>query len=167
MTRRLIASVILASFLAACANNGSGGYDNGTGISKSTIGGLAGAGLGGLAGSAFGKGNGRLWTTGAGVLLGALAGSSIGNSLDKVDQQYASRAQTQAFAAPVGQQITWNNPDSGNSGTYVATRSGHTNDGRVCREFHQTIIVGGKSEEGVGQACQQSDGSWAIQPSGN
>jgi len=162
MTRRIIASLILATMLAACANDGSG-YQN-SGVSKQTIGGLAGAGLGGLAGSAFGKGNGRLWTTGAGVLLGALAGSSIGSSLDRADQMYAQRAQSQAFTAPVGQQITWNNPESGNSGTYVATRTGRTNDGRVCREFHQTIIVGGRSQEGVGQACQQSDGSWAIQP---
>ena len=166
MTRRFLASVLLAGFLAACATNADGTYGaagTSSPVNKQTIGGLAGAGLGGLAGAQFGKGSGRLWTTGAGVLLGALAGSSIGGSLDKADQMYAQRAQTQAFSAPVGQQITWNNPESGNSGTYVPTRTGRTNDGRVCREFHQTIVVGGRSQQGVGQACQQSDGSWAIQ----
>lgn len=164
MTRRLIASLVITCFLAACAQQGGGYGNSGGGISKQTMGGLAGAGLGGLAGAQFGKGNGRLWTTGAGVLLGALAGSSIGQSLDQADQMYAERAFNQAAAAPVGQQISWNNPESGNSGTYETTRTGRTNDGRVCREFHNTIIVGGKAQEGVGQACQQSDGSWAIQP---
>lgn len=162
MTRRLIASFILASFLAACANNGEYGSTGG-GIDKQTIGGLAGAGLGGLAGAQFGKGSGRLWTTGAGVLLGALAGSSIGSSLDKADRMYADRAFGQAATAPVGQQITWNNPDSGNSGTITPTRTGRSANGLPCREFTQTIVIGGKSQQAVGTACQNGDGTWQIQ----
>lgn len=157
MFRRIFATLIIASFLAACANDGSN-----IGLNKQTAGGLAGAGLGGLAGAQFGKGSGRLWTTGAGVLLGALAGSSIGSSLDKADQMYAQRAYSQATTAPVGQQIAWNNPDSGNSGSYVTTRTGSQN-GRPCREFQQTIVVGGKTQTAVGQACQNSDGTWQIQ----
>lgn len=162
MYRRLIATVILTTFLAACADGSMGG-PGGFGANKQTVGGLAGAGLGGLAGAQFGKGSGRLWTTGAGVLLGALAGSSIGGSLDKADQAYASRAYSQATTAPVGQQITWANPDSGNSGSYVTTKTGKSSNGLPCREFQQTIVVGGKSQQAVGQACQNGDGTWQIQ----
>lgn len=161
--RRVFASLVLASFLAACAQGQ--GFDNSPGsfgANKTTVGGLAGAGLGGLAGAQFGKGSGRLWTTGAGVLLGALAGSSIGSSLDKADQQYAQQGFNQAVAAPVGQPIQWNNPQSGNSGTYTTTRTGSRN-GLPCREFQQTIVVGGKTQQAVGQACQNGDGTWAIQ----
>ncbi|MDB5477984.1 MAG: hypothetical protein JWM96_479 [Alphaproteobacteria bacterium] len=165
MFQRILAALFLCSFLAACANGGYGGGSAapGTfGANKTTAGGLAGAGLGGLAGAQFGKGNGRLWTTGAGVLLGALAGSSVGASLDKADESYAQRGFSQAVAAPVGQPITWSNPQSGNSGSYVTTRTGSRN-GLPCREFQQTIVVGGRSQQAVGQACQNGDGTWQIQ----
>lgn len=166
MTRRLIASLLLSVFLAACASNGDGTYGSaGTSspVNKQAIGTVGGGLVGGLLGSQVGGGKGRLWTTGAGVLLGALAGSSIGGSLDKADQMYANRALTQAAAAPVGQQISWANPDTGNSGTYTTTRTGRTNSGSQCREFTQTIMIGGQAKQGVGTACQNSDGSWQIQ----
>lgn len=159
MTRRLLATLVISAFaLTACASNGTGGTS--PGIDKQTVGGLAGAGLGGLAGAQFGKGSGRLWTTGAGVLLGALAGSSIGQSLDKADQMYAERAYTQAQTAPVGQQISWNNPDSGNSGNVVTTRTGTSANGLPCREYQQNITVGGRQQQVVGTACQRADGTW-------
>lgn len=164
MTLRTLASLVLISFLAACANQG--GYGNsgtGGGINKQQVGGLGGAVIGGVLGSQIGGGNGRLWTTGAGAVLGALAGSEIGKSLDKADQMYAERAFNQVPAAPVGQQINWSNPDSGNSGTYVVNKTGRTADNRSCREFTQTINIGGKQQQGVGVACQNPDGSWAIQ----
>lgn len=166
MFKRIFASLVVASFLAACAQGG-GGYGTsaapGTfGANKTTAGGVGGAVLGGLAGSQFGGGSGRLWTTGAGVLLGALAGSSIGSSLDKADEQYAAQAYNQVVAAPVGQPISWSNPNSGNSGSYTTTRTG-TRNGLPCREFQQTIVVGGRSQQAVGQACQNGDGTWQIQ----
>ncbi len=130
---------------------------------KQLIGGGTGAVLGGLAGSQVGKGSGRLWATGAGVLLGALAGSEIGSSLDKADQVYAQQASQRAYSAPVGETIRWNNPDSGNYGTITPTRDGRTSSGAYCREYQQTIYVGGKQQSGYGTACQQPDGSWKVQ----
>lgn len=162
MTRNFVIALILTSFLAACANNGGGYGSSSSGIDKQTIGGVGGAVAGGLLGSQIGGGSGRLWATGAGTLLGALVGSSIGSSLDKADRMYADRAFGQAATAPVGQPITWSNPESGNSGSYVTTRTGRTADNRTCREFKQTIVVDGRSETGVGQACQNSDGTWQI-----
>lgn len=161
MFRHLIVALILTSFLGACAN--SGGYgQSGSGIDKQTMGGVGGAVIGGVLGSQVGGGSGQLWATGAGTLLGALVGSSIGSSLDKADRMYADRAFSQAASSPVGQPITWANPESGNSGSYVTTRTGQTSDNRSCREFKQTIVVDGRSETGIGQACQNSDGTWKI-----
>ena len=152
---------ILTLALVSTASLGACNTFDGAG-NKQLIGGLGGAGLGGLAGSQIGSGSGRLWATGAGVLLGALAGSEIGSSLDRADQAYAAQATQSAYSAPVGQTIRWNNPDSGNYGTITPTRSGTDNGGRVCREYHQTIYVGGKQQSGYGTACQQSDGSWQV-----
>ncbi len=35
-------------------------------------------------------------------------------------------------------------------------------DGQYCREFQQTVTIGGKTEEAYGTACRQPDGSWKI-----
>ncbi len=129
---------------------------------KEGVGTLGGAAVGGLLGSQIGKGSGRLVATGAGVLLGGWLGNEIGASLDKADRTYATQAESRAYAAPIGQQITWNNPESGNSGTIVPTRDGYASNGAYCREFQQTIVVGGQKQQGYGKACQQPDGSWKI-----
>ncbi len=129
---------------------------------KQLIGGGTGAVLGGLLGSQVGKGSGQLWATGAGVLLGALAGSEIGASLDNADRAYAAQANNQALAAPIGETVSWNNPQSGNSGTIKATRDGYSSSGRYCREYQQTVVVGGKQQSAYGTACRQPDGSWEI-----
>lgn len=154
----LICMSVAALGLAACNTTGQG-----TGaVSKQTMGGLGGAVLGGVAGSQFGKGSGQLWMTGAGVLLGALVGSEIGSSLDRADLAYANQANQRAYKAPVGETVRWNNPETGNYGSVTPTRDGYSSAGRYCREYQQTIVVGGKTESGYGQACQQPDGSWEI-----
>lgn len=129
---------------------------------KELIGGASGAVLGGLLGSQVGGGSGRLWATGAGVLIGTLAGSEIGRSLDKADMVYANRAANQAHRAPLGQTISWNNPESGNAGSITPVRDGNDSGGNYCREYQQKITVGGQEQLGYGTACRQPDGSWEI-----
>jgi len=129
---------------------------------KEGVGTLGGAALGGLAGSQIGKGSGRLAATAAGVVLGGWLGNEIGASLDKADRAQMGGATSRAYTAPIGQQITWNNPQSGNAGTITPVRDGYANDGAYCREFQQTITVGGQQQKGFGRACQQPDGAWKI-----
>ena len=151
----LVAMVLATISMAACNTTQGMGQ-------KQTVGGVGGAVLGGLAGSQIGGGSGRLWATGAGVLLGALVGSEIGSSLDNADRAAAAQAQNRAYTAPVGETITWNNPNTGHSGTYTPTKDGYSASGRYCREYQQTVTVGGKDESAYGTACQQPDGSWEI-----
>jgi surface antigen len=155
--KKTILTLALISTAAMAGCNTLDGAGN-----KQLLGGGTGAVLGGLAGSQIGGGSGRLWATGAGVLLGALVGSEIGSSLDKADQVYAQQANQRAYTAPVGETIRWNNPDSGNYGTITPTRDGRTSSGAYCREYQQTIYVGGKQQSGYGTACQQPDGSWKV-----
>lgn len=78
-----------------------------------------------------------------------------------VSQQRAHEsAQIRATTAPVGETIYW---DQGSAqGTVTAVRDGRSSTGRYCREFQQTLIVGGKTESAYGTACRQPDGSWQL-----
>jgi len=130
---------------------------------KQTAGGLGGAALGGLLGSQFG--GSTEWTlaaTGLGVLLGGIIGSEVGRSLDDTDRMQMQQASQQAYTAPVGQTINWNNPQSGNSGSFTPVRDGYANSGQYCRQFRTTVTVDGRLEEATGTACRQQDGSWKI-----
>ena len=135
---------VMALALAGCQQ---GGYsDMGP---KQGVGTLGGAVIGGLA-------------TGAGVLLGALVGSEIGKSLDRADRQYmAEKTQYALESGQSGQPVEWRNPDSGHYGTVTPQRAYQANDS-YCREYTQTVSIGGKTERAYGTACRQPDGSWQI-----
>ncbi len=95
-------------------------------------------------------------------MLGAFAGRELGKSLDKADVAAAQQAQNKAHAAPIGQQISWSNPESGHSGTVTPTRAGTDSAGNQCREYQSTVTIGGKTEQAYGTACRQPDGSWKV-----
>jgi hypothetical protein len=61
----------------------------------------------------------------------------------------------------VNQSSTWVNPD-GTSGTVAPLRTFENAQGQPCREFQQTIVIGGRPEQGYGTACRQPDGTWRI-----
>ena len=152
--KTVAAATVIAVVTAACSNSPYG--------EKQTVGTLGGAALGGLLGSQFGDGTGQLVATGAGVLIGGLIGSEIGRSMDEQDRMKANEAVMEAHQAPLGETIVWNNPDSGHSGTVTPVRDGSTSSGLYCREFQQTITVGGRTETAYGTACRQPDGTWRI-----
>ena len=129
---------------------------------KQNVGAVGGAVAGGLLGSKVGGGSGQLWATGAGVVLGGLLGSEIGKSLDNADRAMLGQAGTRAQTAPIGETVSWNNPDSGNYGTVTPTREGRSSQGRYCREYEQTIFIDGRQETVVGNACQNSNGTWEV-----
>ena len=154
-SKSLIAVIAMVILLPACQSQNMG--------NKQSFGTLGGAAVGGLLGSNIGKGSGRLAATAAGVVIGGWLGNEIGASLDRADRTAMSGATTRAYSAPIGQQITWNNPQSGNAGTITPVRDGYNNStGEYCREFQQTITVGGQRQQAYGTACRQTDGSWKI-----
>ena len=130
---------------------------------KESIGTLLGAAAGGLAGAQVGSGKGQLLATAAGALLGAFVGNEVGKSLDRADKVAMGQTVQQSLeTAPMGTTSSWQNPDSGNSGTVTPANTFQRSDGAYCREFSQTISVGGRTEEAYGTACRQPDGSWKI-----
>jgi len=153
--KTLIGAVALSLLLPACQQTQSWGGGE-------TLGTLGGAAAGGLIGSQIGKGTGNVAATMTGVLLGGFLGNRMGAMVDEGDRAAAARAEQRAYTAPIGQQITWNNPENGNFGTITPVRDGYSSTGAYCREFQQTIVVGGQKQQGYGRACQQPDGTWKI-----
>ena len=129
------------------------------GHQKTAIGGLGGAAVGGLIAAAAGGGGTAI---AASVIGGALLGGLAGNLLDERDRRMANDAAQRALeTAPSGKPVAWTNPDSGHSGTVTPVRTYESN-GRFCREFQQTVTIGGRPEDSFGTACRQPDGSWRI-----
>lgn len=150
--KHLIIVTLCVMLVAGCANTGP----------KEGMGGIIGAVGGGLLGSQIGGGSGKLIATAAGTLLGAVVGGSIGQQMDRQDRIKAQSAIQSASQGPLGYEVEWENPRSGNHGRVVSTREGTTTQGHYCREYHQTIHVGGKVKDGYGTACRMPDGSWKI-----
>lgn len=133
---------------------------------KEETGTLLGAIGGAAIGSAIGgdnHGTGKVIAVAAGTLAGAYIGKEMGKSLDRADR-IAMEKQTQYSLenSTSGQPSTWQNPDSGNSGT-ITPQPAYTNKTEeYCREYQQTVTVGGKTETAYGTACRQEDGTWKI-----
>ena len=64
--------------------------------------------------------------------------------------------------APINSVGKWENPDSGHGGSVTPTKTYTTTEGTPCREFTQTVTIGGQTEQAYGTACRQADGSWKI-----
>lgn len=80
--------------------------------------------------------------------------------LSEQQQRAHEDAQIRAASAPIGQAITWNDGTAG--GSVVALRDGTSSTGQYCREFQQTVTIGGRSEQAYGTACRQPDGAWQV-----
>ena len=148
----------LALTLAAVWVSGCGGE-----IAKEEIGALVGAGLGGLAGSVIGDGGGQLIAVGVGTLIGAMMGSEVGKSLDRADKLALAQAQQDALEhGKSGVKTTWKNPDSDNSGEVVPHPAYRQENGTICREFLQVVMVGDEMETAYGVACREPAGTWKL-----
>lgn len=150
--------ILALGLLSACAQPG-GYYGGGPTMNKENVGTVLGGVGGAVIGSQFGGGSGQLAATAAGTLLGAFLGNQVGQSLDRADMQYADQSATRAFRT--NNVSTWNNPNSGNSGTITPTRTYQSN-GSLCREYQQTVTIEGRTQRAYGNACKQADGTWQI-----
>jgi hypothetical protein len=82
------------------------------------------------------------------------------DNLNEAQQRAHEAAQATASTVHVGETITWN--EGGAWGSVTTLRDGTSSCGRYCREFQQTVTIGGRTEHAYGTACQQPDGAWEI-----
>ena len=156
MSRSLLQMTAVIMLLVAGATGCATIEDN----PKASIGAFGGAAFGGLIAAAAGGGGAAI--AGA-VIGGALLGGFAGNALDQRDKRLAAEAQQRALeTAPTGQPVTWNNPDTGHTGTITPTKTYQAN-GSYCREFQSDVVIDGKPDKAWGTACRQPDGSWKVQ----
>ena len=153
MVKRSLFFAIILSLVIGCQNLGP----------KEGLGTVVGATAGGILGSQVGRGSGRVAATVAGIFLGGMLGRDIGASLDRLDRELLSRATYNALESqPIGESSQWRNPDTGNSGAVIPTRTYQADNGQYCREFQQTVTIGNEVKDAYGRACRQPDGSWKI-----
>jgi len=138
-----------------------------------------GAALGGILGSQFGNGrDDKVAATIGGVVLGGIIGNAVsqdgGCDNRYADRYYYDRAYYDALER--GHRAEWRNPHTQSYGyfrpvrTYYvddhyggyqpAPRGGHR---QVCREYAQTVWIGGRQQTAYGTACRAPDGTWQIQ----
>jgi surface antigen len=147
---KAVAVVLLVVTLFGCATVG----DN----PKAAVGGFGGAALGGLIAAAAGGGGAAI---AAGVIGGALLGGFAGSMLDDRDKRLAAESAHKALeSTPSGKSVAWTNPDTGHTGSVTPTRTYQQPNGAYCREYQQTVTIGGKQEQSYGTACRQPDGNW-------
>ena len=145
--KRLIASVIIATFLlgsvAGCADKAQTGAGVGT---------LAGATIGAL--TAKNKALGAV--IGAGI--GGLIGYAIGNELDKNDRAQIGKALEEQ---PSGKPLAWKNPDTGAS--YEATPShSYIQNDKIYRDIVIKSYVDGQEKDIKAKAYRSPDGTWTL-----
>lgn len=153
MRRTLVIPLVLTLIVPGCASMGA----------KEQAGTVIGGASGALLGAQVGSGRGRLLGVAVGTLAGALIGQEIGKSLDAADRQAMEASAQRALEYNrTGEPETWRNPDSGHHGSTIPQRTYKTAQGRYCREYQQTVIIGGEEHQAYGTACRQPDGSWEI-----
>ncbi len=131
-------------------------------VTKENVGLVVGGVLGGLLGSQIGGGTGRIFAGVAGTVIGGLLGRELGRRLSRSDQTAATTAQEQAHQAPVGQTVSWSNPETGHAGSVTPVAETRNASGQRCRDYRGAIFVDGKQEQATGLACQQPDGTWKF-----
>ena len=163
--KKYLAACGASILIAACAPV-DGTYSNSSraGISKKDIGAISGMVIGGsIANDLSYNSKNKGLTTVLGAFIGGVLGQSIGAQLDEADKKMVSGAYRQALeSTPSNESVTWDNPDSGNYGSFTPVRTYQDNRG-YCREYSQEIVIGGKQQAAYGTACRQPDGSWQIQ----
>lgn len=128
-----------------------------------TLGGVVGGIVGGIIGSKAGKGTGKSVAIILGATLGAMWGQDIAKGMSNVDKVFHERTTTDTleYAKP-DEQVSWSNPDSGNSGTVAAGETYQNDAGEDCRQFETTVQVEGEDRATEGTACRMPDGTWQV-----
>ena len=78
-----------------------------------------------------------------------------------IDRAYKSASHT-LETQPSGQTRIWRNPRNGHWGTMTPARTYLNAEGRYCREYRQTVTIGGQEHQAGGKACRSDDGVWQV-----
>jgi surface antigen len=130
-----------------------------TGFNRSTQeGAVGGAAFGGIV-AALADAN-PAWIA-ASVILGGVAGGAIGNSLGKEDAQKHARNNLHALDhLAEGQTESWENSQTGHSGSTTVHRVARRDDGTVCKDYTEIVHAGAQTVTRDGTVCRVPGGEW-------
>lgn len=128
-----------------------------------TLGGVVGGVMGAVLGSKMGKGTGKSVGIALGATLGTMWGQDIAKGMSDVDKVFHERTTSDSleYGKP-GEEVSWSNPDSGNSGTVAAGETYKNDTGEDCRTFETTVQVDGEDRTAEGTACRTPGGEWQV-----
>lgn len=131
--------------------------------SGQTLGTVLGGVAGGLVGSQIGDGSGQVIATVAGTLIGGLIGNQIGRYLDERDQQLNQQAALQSFES--GEQNSWSNPETGNSGVVTTVQPAVAQSGGVVCSIQESevVLADGTTETTQYRLCNRN-GQYYTEP---
>lgn len=90
---------------------------------------------------------------------GGLIGGQVGASLSESDRRAALQAEYRALEyTPGGKAVDWQG-SGGVSGSVIAAQPYRVGS-QDCRQYTQTVSVGGQPRSARGTACRNPDGSW-------
>lgn len=126
---------------------------------RELIGQILGGATGAAVGSQIGDGRGRIIAIIGGTLVGFFLGGEIGRMMDEADHLCVDQA---LEYAPDGQTIVWRTPGENQHYQVTPRKTYQVDNGRYCREYMVTSIVGDETVQTYGTACRRPDGSWQI-----
>jgi surface antigen len=101
---------------------------------------------------------------GPNVVAAGLVSGPVGQLLDATDRMAINRTtQTVLESGPTNQPMQWSNPTSGHYGTVKPVRTFQPHPSKICRQFQQTAMVTGKTQQAYATACREPDGTWKLQ----
>jgi surface antigen len=87
----------------------------------------------------------------------------IGKMSDEEDRRRAKAALSTALDPQGdGHAVRWENPTTGDKGSFTAVGHAYPLDSRVCRAFLGTAVQNGEDKTFQGTACTVAAGEWAV-----
>jgi len=157
-----MAAALLLVGVAAFPLGGCETIERETGFGKSTqTGAVSGGAFGGIIAALAGAN--PAWIA-ASVILGGVTGGTIGNYLGRDDAEKHARTNLSALdSLGRGQSSSWQNAQTGNSGSTRVTRVDQRSDGTVCKAFTETLRTKAETVTRESTACKAPGGTWRVQ----
>ena len=159
--RKSVAVVLLASAalvpLAGCET-----IERETGFNRNTqLGAAGGAAFGGIVAALAGAN--PAWIA-ASVVMGGVAGGALGNYLGKDNAQKHVETNLNALnTLGAGQSSSWNDNQTGNSGSTTVTRVFTDANGQTCKAYSETVKTAQRTVTQDATACRTASGAWNVQ----
>lgn len=144
---------LVATLLGGCSASGN--------INKAQVGAILGAVGGSLAGAHLAPRGGEKLFAGLGSGAGSFVGQKLGSYLDERDREAMREATLAALGGSIGSTSSWENPDSGHSGTVVVLSELPSAE-RTCRAVDTDVRIDSGRLQQKQEWCLGGSDEWEL-----